>query len=160
EYAESVAESIRGRYGANVEGVFAPSQEEKLKVLHRADVIFCAATEGVRVVEKTLLEDLKLLKVIADINAVPPLGVEGIKLEDDMREIASGIFAVGALTIGKLKYQLEKEILNGVRKNGKEIYSYSFAIQLARKLLQKKLSIAKMAVTLEYPSRNVSSKGR
>lgn len=160
EYAESVAESIRGRYGANVEGVFAPSQEEKLKVLRRADVIFCAATEGVRVVEKTLLEDLKLLKVIADINAVPPLGVEGIKLEDDMREIASGIFAVGALTIGRLKYQLEKEILNGVRKNGKEVYNYSFAIQLARKLLQKKLSLAKMAVTLEYPSRNVSSKGR
>jgi methylene-tetrahydromethanopterin dehydrogenase len=153
EYVEKLSNSIREKYGVNVEGVFAPNKEEKRKVLRRADVIFCAGTEGVRVIEKSLLEELKLLKVVADINAVPPLGVEGIKVNDDMREIISGIFTVGALTIGKLKYDLEKEILKEVRTNGKEVYNYSFAMQLARKLLQKKLSLAKMAITLEHPSR-------
>ena len=151
EYVDKLSNSIRERYGVNVEGVFAPSTEEKLKILHRADVIFCAGTEGVRVINKSLLEEMKLLKVIADINAVPPLGVEGINLNDDMREIVSGIFGVGALTIGKLKYDLEKEILKEVRKNGKEVYNYSFAMQLARELLQRKLSLAKMTIALEHP---------
>jgi methylene-tetrahydromethanopterin dehydrogenase len=157
EYVENLAGILQERYGANVTGVFAPSQEAKLKMLHRADVIFCSGTEGVRIVDKSLLEELKLSKVIADINAVPPLGVEGIKLNDDMREIVSGIWAIGALTIGKLKYDLEKEILKQVQKNGKEVYSYSFAIQLARRLLQKKLSLTKIKVALKHPGKNIRS---
>ena len=153
EYVENISRLLRSKYGANVEGVFAPTATEKSKVLRKADVIFCASTEGVRVIKKELLEDLKLLKIMADINAVPPLGIDGIKLEDNMREIAPGIFGIGALTIGKLKHQLEKNILKEMRKNGKEIYNYNFALQLARKLLQKEISTTKLAVTLKYPDR-------
>jgi methylene-tetrahydromethanopterin dehydrogenase len=144
---------LNSRYGVNVKGVFAPTIREKSKVLREADIIFCASTEGIRVIDKELFENLKLLKIMADINAVPPLGVEGIKLDDDMREIALGIFGIGALTIGKLKYQLEKAILLEVRKNGKDVYSYKYAFQLARKLLQKDISISKLAVTLKYPDK-------
>jgi len=150
EYVENISRLLSSKYGANVEGVFTPTAEEKSKVLQKADVIFCAGTEGVRIIEKELLEDLKLMKVMADINAVPPLGIDGIKLEDNMREMAPGIFAIGALTIGKLKYQLEQDILKEVRKNGKEVYNYNFALQLARKLLQKEVSVAKLEVTLKY----------
>ncbi len=70
-----------------------------------------------------------------------------------MREMLPGIFTVGALTIGKLKYQLEKEILKEVRRNGKEVYNYNFALQLARKLIEKETSVAKLAVTLKYPEK-------
>jgi len=153
EYVENISRLLASKYGANVKGVFAPTDDEKAKVLRKADVIFCASTEGVRVLKKELLEDLKLLKVMADINAVPPLGIEGIKLEDDMREIAPGIFGIGALTIGKLKYQLEQGTLRQVRKNGKEVYNYNFALQLARKLLQKEAAVAQLSVTLKYPER-------
>ncbi len=153
EYVESLECLLSSKYGANVKGVFAPTATEKSQVLREADVIFCASTEGTRVIEKELLEDVKLLKVIADINAVSPLGVEGVKLEDDMREMTPGIFGIGALTIGKLKYQLEKEILREVRKNGKEVYNYNFALQLARKLLQKEALVANLSVTLKYPGK-------
>ena len=153
EYVQSISRLLSSKYGANVNGGFAPTKPKKAEILRKADVIFCASTEGVRVIEKDLLEDLKLLKVMADINAVPPLGVEGMKLEDNMREIAPGIFGIGALTIGKLKYKLEKEILKEIRRNGNEIYNYNFALQFARKLLRKELSISKLAVTLKYPDR-------
>ncbi len=152
-YVESISRLLSSKYGANVEGVFAPADAEKSKLLRKADLIFCASTEGVRVIDKGLLEDLRLMKVMADINAVPPLGIEGIKLEDEMREIVPGIFGIGALTIGKLKYQMEKEILKEVRKNGKSVYNYNFALQLARKLLQEELAVSKLEVTLEYPER-------
>jgi len=150
EYVEDLARLLGSKYGANVEGVFAPTAMKKSKVLRKADVIFCASTEGTRVIKSELLKGLKLLKVMADINAVPPLGIEGMKLEDDMREIAPGIFGIGALTIGKLKYQLEQEILRGVRRNGKEVHNYSYSLRLARKLLRKKISVGKLAVTLNY----------
>jgi len=91
------------------------------------------------------------MKIMVDINAIPPFGVEGIKLKDDMREIRPGIFGIGALTIGELKHALEKEILKEVRSNGKGTYNYNFALQLGRKMLQKKIYPAKFATTLSYP---------
>jgi len=151
EYAKNVAKLLKSRYGVDVQGVFAPTRAKKVEILQNADVIFCAAARGIRVIEKNLLKELKLMKIIVDINAVPPFGVEGIKLKDDMREIMPGIFGIGALTIGGLKHALEKEILKEVRSNGKGIYDYNFALQLARKMLQKKIYPVKLATTLSYP---------
>jgi len=68
-----------------------------------------------------------------------------------MKEIAQGIFGIGALTVGDLKHKLEKEILREARSNGEEIYDYNLALQLARKLSQKEISLSKLALTLNYP---------
>jgi len=134
-----------------VQGVYAPEWRDRLQVLKRADVIFSATAPGVRIIEASMLEKLKLMKVMVDINAVPPLGIEGMRLEDDMREIAPGIFGIGPLTIGRLKHKLEIEILRESRRNGKGIYDYNSALQLARKLLQRKIAPSDLAFTLTYP---------
>jgi methylene-tetrahydromethanopterin dehydrogenase len=154
EYVETISQLLSSKYGATVQGVFAPTRTKKSKVLQDADIIFSASTEGVRVVEKESMEDLKLLKVMADINAVPPLGIEGIMVDDDMREMTPGIFGIGALTIGKLKYQLEREILKEVRRNGKSVYNYNFALKLTRHILKKDVSLRKLEVTLKYPAKD------
>lgn len=150
EYIENVAESLLKKDGVTVRGVYAPTREEKIQVLKKADVIFCAAAPGVRIIEADMLKELKLMKVMVDINAVPPLGIEGIKPYDDMREIAVGIFGIGPLTVGRVKHKLEMEILKEARKNGEGIYDYNFALQSARKLFQKKIALADLAFTLTY----------
>jgi methylene-tetrahydromethanopterin dehydrogenase len=99
-----------------------------------------------------MLNEVKTMKVLLDINAVPPFGVEGIELKDDMREMLPGIFTIGALTVGDLKHKLEKEILHDARSNGKEVYNYNVALPLARKLLQKELFPTKLTLTLSYPA--------
>jgi methylene-tetrahydromethanopterin dehydrogenase len=91
------------------------------------------------------------MKVLVDINAVPPFGVEGIELKDDMKEMMPGIYTIGALAVGDLKHKLEKEILREARSSGKEVYNYNVALPLARKLLQKELFPAKLSLTLSYP---------
>ncbi len=151
EYIENVANSLLKKHGITVHGVYAPRWEEKIQVLKKADIIFCAAAPGIRIIETNMLKELKLMKVMVDINAVPPLGIEGMELEDDMREIAPGIFGVGPLTIGKLKHKLEMEILREARKNGEGVYDYNSALQLARKLLREKTVRTDLAFTLTYP---------
>jgi methylene-tetrahydromethanopterin dehydrogenase len=158
EHAEDIARILAKDYGVKVQGVFAPTSVEKIEILKKADVVLCAGTRGIRVIEKELLKEVKHMKVLVDINAIPPFGVDGIELKDDMREIETGIFGIGALTVGDLKHKLEKEILREARSNGKEIYNYSLALQLARKLLQKELSTAKLALTLSYPPSKKDSK--
>jgi hypothetical protein len=73
-----------------------------------------------------------------------------------MREMAPGIFSIGALTIGKLKYQVEREILKEARRSVK-VYNYNFALQLARRLLKKALSTAQLSVSLRYPDKHSKS---
>jgi len=158
DYAEKIAIFLANEYGVKVKGAFAPTHNEKFELLRKADVVLCAGTRGVRVIEKQLFRDLKLMKVLVDVNTIPPFGIEGIKLKDDMVEIASGIFGIGALTIGDLKHKLEKEILREAKSNGKEIYNYSLALQLARKLLQEEISTAKLELTLSYSSMRKGSK--
>ncbi len=154
EYMAKLADLLREKYGVNVEGVFAPTDTKKAEIVKNADIILCASAAGVRIVTKEMLSESKFIKVVADVNAVPPLGVEGMKLDDNMREFMPSIFGIGPITIGRLKYKLEQEILREARRNGKgTVYSYNYAMELARKILKGELSPAKLAVTVSYPSK-------
>jgi methylene-tetrahydromethanopterin dehydrogenase len=154
EHAENIARLLAKDHGVQVQGIFAPTPASKIEVLKKADVVMCAGIKGIRLVDKEMLNEVKNIKVLLDINAVPPFGVEGIELKDDMREMMSGIFTIGALTVGNLKHKVEKEILKEARSNGKEVYNYNIALPMARTLLQKKL-FPKMTLTLSYsPSKN------
>ena len=152
EHAEGISKLLAKEHGVQVQGVFAPSAATKIEIIKKADVIMCAGVRGVEIIDKEMLNDVKHMKVLVDINAVPPLGIEGITLKDDMREMMPGIFTIGALAVGELKHKLEKEILREARTAGKDVYNFSVALPLARKLLEKALLPAKLAVTVSYPS--------
>jgi methylene-tetrahydromethanopterin dehydrogenase len=151
EHAENIARLLAKDHGVQVQGIFAPTPASKIEVLKKADVVMCAGIKGIRLVDKEMLNEVKHIKVLLDINAVPPFGVEGIELKDDMREMMPGIFTIGALTVGNLKHKVEKEILREARSNGKEVYNYNIALPMARNLLQKSL-FPKLTLTLSYSS--------
>jgi methylene-tetrahydromethanopterin dehydrogenase len=151
EHAENIGRLLAKDHGVQVQGIFAPTPASKIDVLKKADVVMCAGIKGIRLVDKEMLNEVKHIKVILDINAIPPFGVEGIELKDDMREMMPGIFTIGALTVGNLKHKVEKEILKEARSNGKEVYNYNIALPMARTMLQKKL-FPKLTLTLGYSS--------
>jgi methylene-tetrahydromethanopterin dehydrogenase len=154
EHAENIARLLAKDHGVQVQGIFAPTPASKIEVLKKADVVMCAGVKGIRLVDKEMLNEVKHIKVLLDINAVPPFGVEGIELNDDMREMMPGIFTIGALTVGSLKHKVEKEILKEARSNGKEVYNYNISLPMARTLLQKSL-FPKLTLTLSYsPSKD------
>jgi len=155
EHAENMARLLEKDHGVQVQGVFAPTPATKIELLKKADVVMCAGVKGVRLIDKEMLNEVKHIKVLLDINAVPPFGVEGIELKDDMKEMMPGIFTIGALTVGNLKHKVEKEILKEARSNGQEVYNYNIALPMARKLLQKSL-FPKPTLTLSYAPLNGS----
>ncbi len=134
-------EAFRGvleRHGAYLHGVSAPTQAEKLKILKKADVVFSLAARGVRIIEKEIIRRLQPTKVMVDTNAVPPLGIEGLELNDYMKEMLPGIYGIGALIIGDLKYKLQKAILiEACETQTKNVYDYNHALFKARNLLRE-----------------------
>src|SRR3990172_5898989 len=152
EHAEGIAKLLAKDHGVQVQGIFAPTAASKIEIIKKADIIMCAGVRGVRIIDKEMLKDVKHMKVLLDINAVAPLGIEGIELKDDMREMMPGIFTIGALAVGELKRRLEKEILREARTAGKNVYNYNVSMPMAPKLLEKDLLSAKMILTLSYPA--------
>ena len=153
EHAENIAKNLAKDHGVQVQGVYAPTPASKIEILKKADVIMCAGIRGVRLIDKEMLNEVKHIKVLLDINAVPPFGVEGIKLKDNMREMMPGIFTIGALAVGNLKHKVEKAILKDAQTSEKELYNYNTALPIARKLLQKQL-FPKLTLTLSYQPKN------
>lgn len=70
-------------------------------------LIISAAAAGVRTVTRALMEQNQGLRIVMDLNAVPPLGVEGVQVTDHGREEA-GVLYFGAIGVGGLKMKIHK----------------------------------------------------
>ncbi len=102
------AEDAKTRFGVDLG--YADGRTEALKAEHasEAEVIFCAGRAGVQVLSAEQVVAAGRLKVAADINAVPPPGIDGLGVTNDGEPIAGGPgLGIGALTVGNVKYQVE-----------------------------------------------------
>ena len=123
--ARLTAEDCNRRYGTHVEPVEANTEALKLAMMQRADVVLATARAGHRVVTKELLAAAPRLLVAADVNAVPPSGIEGVGPIDDGAPLAAGsrkAVGIGALAIGNIKYQTQRGLLEMMLKTEKPVY--------------------------------------
>jgi methylene-tetrahydromethanopterin dehydrogenase len=125
--AADVAKAYNRRFGCKLKGACASSEVEKTRLVVDADIIFCAAKAGIQVLNSAVLKEARQLKVAGDVNAVPPLGIEGIKRSDSGMPLihainAQGAVGVGALAVGNVKYQLQNEMLKLMLKTDKPLY--------------------------------------
>jgi methylene-tetrahydromethanopterin dehydrogenase len=123
--ARRTADQINTRYGVSVEPVEASTEALKLEMMRRADVALATAKAGHRVVSKELLAMAPRLLVAADVNAVPPSGIEGVGPMDDGAALAAAsgkAVGIGALAIGNIKYQTERGMFEAMLKADKALY--------------------------------------
>ena len=101
-----------------------------------AEIALCAAKAGVRVLEAADIAAAKRLKIAADVNAVPPLGVEGVELMANGAPLGSlGAVGVGALAIGNVKYRTESGLFKQMTESAKPLkLDFRQAFELARTL--------------------------
>ena len=104
-------ERFASRHGVELPWVTGRNDAEKSAALESADVVVCCAKAGVRILSAALMARCGTLLVAADVNAVPPSGVEGLAVTDDGAKLASGPLGIGALAIGGIKYQVQRRLL-------------------------------------------------
>jgi methylene-tetrahydromethanopterin dehydrogenase len=101
------ADEIKQRFGLDVHAVQAKTPEEISSALAGKEVALCAAAAGVQVLSATMLAAAKSLLVCADVNAVPPAGIEGLDLHANGAELIGGSLGIGPLAVGDVKYKTE-----------------------------------------------------
>jgi methylene-tetrahydromethanopterin dehydrogenase len=130
------AEISKQRFGVDLEAVNGETSEQKRDIIANAEVIFAAAAAGVQVVSKEHKELAKKLLVIADVNAVPPPGVEGMELFMDGAPLPGcQALGVGPLAIGDIKYKTESGLFKRMLESSEPLaLDFRHAFQLARQL--------------------------
>jgi len=125
------------RFGVDLKAAAGETEEQKLAIIRDAEVVFAAAAAGVQVLSKEHLAQANNLLACADVNAVPPPGVEGMELFMDGEPLpGSNAFGVGPLAIGDIKYKTESGLFKQMI-GSKEPLSLDFrhAFTLARQLV-------------------------
>lgn len=103
------ADISREKFGVELESVLGETDEQKAEIIAGSEVVFAAAAAGVQVLSVDNMKSAKDLLVTADVNAVPPPGVEGMGLFMN-GELLPGLkrtLGVGPLAIGDIKYKTE-----------------------------------------------------
>ena len=127
--------------GSHLHGTYASSDADKARLVAHADLVFCAAKAGVEVLSADVLADGLQLKVVGDVNAVPPLGVEGIKRMDNGEPLrcatnSPNAVGIGALAVGNVKYQLQNRLLALMLETEQPVYlDFRDAFEKARELV-------------------------
>ncbi len=88
-----------------------------------ADIILSAAKAGKEALSLKHFTSAKNLKIISDVNAVPPSGVEGLEVNSNGEKINnSNVLGIGALTVGQIKAQVQHKLLKLMCESDKPVF--------------------------------------
>ena len=127
----------RERFGVDLKPVAAGRATDKASIVTKADIVLCAAAAGVRVLTQKQLAKSRRLAVVADVNAVPPSGIEGVELFDRGRLLdGSDVASVGPLAIGDIKYKTQAALFRSMLASRETVMlDFTHAFAKARKLV-------------------------
>ncbi|MEM2385848.1 MAG: methylene-tetrahydromethanopterin dehydrogenase N-terminal domain-containing protein [Candidatus Bathyarchaeia archaeon] len=147
----AVAEKINEEFKEErAKGVEAKTPEEVGEAIKDAEIVLAAGAAGIQLLPLNILKDYgKRCRIVADINAIPPLGVEGLKPTWDGKEVLPNVFGIGALAIGALKSAIEAQMIKMAAEEPKGIFDYKVAYQIAKENVAKKLEKEKAKTASE-----------
>jgi methylene-tetrahydromethanopterin dehydrogenase len=130
------AAQIKARFDTEVAAADGSDDAKKETILADTGVALCAGRAGVRILSREQLEKAQKLLVVADVNAVPPSGVEGLEMMADGVELnAHGTLGIGPLAIGGVKYKTESGLFAKMIAADKPVrFDFRDAFTLAREL--------------------------
>jgi methylene-tetrahydromethanopterin dehydrogenase len=138
-----IADKINAEVGMQrVKVIEVSKPEQTVTAIRDAEIILSAGAGGVQLLSKADIDAAIKCKIIADINAIIPLGVEGLGSNDDCIEIKAGVFGIGALAIGKLKLKTETEMIKRATVEAQGLFDYAIAYTIAKDAILKKLAKA------------------
>ena len=108
EQGDKARQFISARFDVQVESTTLNDPTTQLApLLEGVEVLLNSGPAGVQMVPKSAWTVIKTLKVAVDLNAVPPLGIEGIEVDDAGKQ-RNGVTAFGAFGVGNFKTKLHK----------------------------------------------------
>jgi hypothetical protein len=136
EGSAKLAGDIKQRFGATVTPIAMADASQAMSVMEGCEFLLSAGGFGVKLVPREAWARRAGLRAAADVNAVPPLGVEGIDAMDNGVD-RDGIKTYGALGIGGLKMKLHKACIAKLFERNDLVLDAESILDVARALSSK-----------------------
>lgn len=132
--AQSVCQKIAERVpDARLEAVSTDAHLDLAGALHEQTLVIAAGAAGITLLSREERHACPSLMVVIDLNAVPPLGIEGVEATDKAQK-RDEVIAYGALGVGGTKMKIHKAAIarlfesNDLVLDAEEIYEIGLKI--------------------------------
>jgi len=140
--AQLIADLCNNEFGDGKITITAGADAAKGEYIKTTDVVFATGAAGIELLSAELIASGSQLKVLADVNAVPPAGIAGVDAFHNGTPVpgsTSGAVGIGALAIGNIKYQAQNILLKKMLDSEKPVYlHFEHAFQVAREYIKAK----------------------
>lgn len=121
ERAQQAAAAVQSQVdGSEVQGVATATGEDTLLAAKDSEVIIAAGAAGIQLISKSVWEQCEQLKVLIDLNAVPPLGIEGVDVMDKAKADGQQIL-YGAIGVGGTKMKIHKAAIASLFESNEQV---------------------------------------
>ena len=111
----------------------AGTVDEAAQVIEGAEVVFAAGAAGIPLLDERWQQQ-DSLKVMVDLNAVPPAGIESIEVTDRATERA-GVHCYGAIGVGQLKMKIHKASIAALFESNDQVLDTQEIYHMGQKLV-------------------------
>ena len=136
--AEAVAQRIASLVDHGKLSAWTTDTEESLQAaLHGVELVIAAGAAGVTLLPTEIRKHAAALRVAIDLNAVPPMGIEGIEPAAKAAEL-DGVLVYGALGVGGSKMKIHRAAIerlftaNDQILDAEEVYEIACGLEAAR----------------------------
>jgi hypothetical protein len=107
DVVQAAAQAIKSRFGAEIRPIAAASAAERGRAVDGAHIVLATGAAGVTLLEASQWQPSPTLELVADANASPPAGIEGVSMGDRGAQ-SHGKILFGPLGFGALKLALHR----------------------------------------------------
>lgn len=137
EQGEKARQFINARFNVRVESATLADASQVPRVLDGMEVLLNAGAAGIQMVPKAAWTAQRTLRVAVDLNAVPPLGIEGVEVSDAGVE-RNGVTVFGAFGVGNFKTKLHKACVARLFTRNDLVLDAEAIADVARELIAQK----------------------
>jgi hypothetical protein len=131
--AQAAASRIQEKTGKPVAAFATADVDSLARGVEGASVIVAAGAAGVTLLPRSVRSTLVGVKVLIDLNAVPPMGIEGVEA-GDKRADRDGSLAWGALGVGGTKMKIHKAALKKLFASNDRVIDAEEALAIGQSL--------------------------
>lgn len=137
EQGEKARQFISARFNVQVNAVTFNDPSSLPELLEGVEVLLNSGPAGVQLVPRAAWQGADTLRIAVDLNAVPPLGIEGIEVQD-AGETRNGVLAYGAFGVGNFKTKLHKACVARLFTRNDLVLDAETIAEIARELIPGK----------------------
>lgn len=135
EQGDKARQFISARFNVAVEATTMSDPAKVAEVLDGVEVLLNSGPAGVQMVSKAAWSAQKSLKIAVDLNAAPPLGIEGVDV-NDAGTVRDGVICFGAFGVGNLKTKLHKRCVSRLFERNDLVLDAETIADIAREMVK------------------------